>query len=541
MTISDSIPIQFWVNGQETYNEKQICGVYKACFCQPWLCDREIRLRITDDQSISLVLNILDVTDNILSSVDFTEVSDGVFDVAFTPSELSPSLCQKIRLSVVGYSVGEWIARTSAADNSWRGVAYGNGVFVAVASTGTDNRVMTSPDGITWTIRTSASNSSWRAVAFGNNVFVAVASGGQVMTSPDGITWTSQTGSVTSFYQSIAFGNGIFVAMGNSADCMTSPDGVTWTSRTCNSEIWQDIAFGNGIFVAVSQDAGGNLVQTSTNGITWTLRSTPLTNASITKIAFGNGLFIAICEHGTLRSSDGISWTLDTDVIFSSGIIGFGSGVFMAINNDIGVTNNAVAYSEDGLTWNFIDKPDSNAKNHITFGDSTFVAVGSEGTGNRVITLGFDEDTAHTDCIDIRETHDCLVEITYSNTTDFDGIDYESGSPTPEFTALIPAQFWKENNPQEQEDSVLSNGVIVTRRTEIQEKTLLEVGYVPNYLHKKIQKILMHNSVQIEDVNGDLTYWKKRDAYEAENLDRYPLKTGNVWLTKYNSVEKNTI
>lgn len=33
------------------------------------------------------------------------------------------------------------------SDLDWRGVAFGNGVFVAVASSGTDNRVMTSVDG----------------------------------------------------------------------------------------------------------------------------------------------------------------------------------------------------------------------------------------------------------------------------------------------------------------------------------------------------------------------------------------------------------
>jgi hypothetical protein len=37
-----------------------------------------------------------------------------------------------------------WTIRTSAADNDWLGIAYGNGLFVAVAITGTGNRVMTS-------------------------------------------------------------------------------------------------------------------------------------------------------------------------------------------------------------------------------------------------------------------------------------------------------------------------------------------------------------------------------------------------------------
>ena len=36
-----------------------------------------------------------------------------------------------------------WTSRTSAADNDWHSVAYGNDLWVAVASTGTGSRVMT--------------------------------------------------------------------------------------------------------------------------------------------------------------------------------------------------------------------------------------------------------------------------------------------------------------------------------------------------------------------------------------------------------------
>jgi hypothetical protein len=79
-----------------------------------------------------------------------------------------------------------WTSRTSAADNDWYGVTYGNGVFVAVSDSGTGNRVMTSPDGITWTSRTSAADNSWHSVAYGGGLFVAVSwtgTGNRVMTS----------------------------------------------------------------------------------------------------------------------------------------------------------------------------------------------------------------------------------------------------------------------------------------------------------------------------------------------------------------------
>lgn len=88
-----------------------------------------------------------------------------------------------------------WTSRTSAADNAWRDVTYGNGLFVAVAYAAGGNNVMTSPDGITWTLRTSPSK-NWQSVTYGNGLYVAVANGfvtDSVMTSPDGITWTSRT------------------------------------------------------------------------------------------------------------------------------------------------------------------------------------------------------------------------------------------------------------------------------------------------------------------------------------------------------------
>ena len=56
---------------------------------------------------------------------------------------------------------------------------------MAVADTGTGNRVMTSPDGVTWTARTSAADNAWRGVCYGNGLFVAVAdtgTGNRVMT-----------------------------------------------------------------------------------------------------------------------------------------------------------------------------------------------------------------------------------------------------------------------------------------------------------------------------------------------------------------------
>ena len=212
-----------------------------------------------------------------------------------------------------------WTARTSAADNSWNCVAFGNGLFVAVASSGTDSRVMTSPDGITWTARTSPVNNSWTSVTYGNGLWVAVAgagSGGRVMTSPDGITWTSRTSAAGNAWNSVAFGNGLFVAVSSTGignRVMTSPDGITWTTRTSAADNpWRSVAYGNGLFVAVSSYGTGNLVMTSPDGITWTARTSAADNSWVS-VAYGNGRFVAASTDGmgnrVMTSTNGVSWT----------------------------------------------------------------------------------------------------------------------------------------------------------------------------------------------------------------------------------------
>ncbi len=105
--------------------------------------------------------------------------------------------------------INNWTSRTSAADNQWNSVTYGNGLFVAVASSGTGNRVMTSPDGINWISRTSAADNNWWSVTYGNGLFVAVArsgTGNRVMTSSDGITWTSQLSAADNIWTGVTMG-----------------------------------------------------------------------------------------------------------------------------------------------------------------------------------------------------------------------------------------------------------------------------------------------------------------------------------------------
>ena len=110
-----------------------------------------------------------------------------------------------------------WTSQSSAADNEWFSITWGGPTgqekFVAVARSGTGNRVMTSPDGVTWTTRTSAADNNWVSVTWGGPTgqekFVAVAWRGaanRVMTSPDGVTWTTQTSAANNDWVSVTWG-----------------------------------------------------------------------------------------------------------------------------------------------------------------------------------------------------------------------------------------------------------------------------------------------------------------------------------------------
>jgi hypothetical protein len=168
-----------------------------------------------------------------------------------------------------------WTARTSAADNNWTSVTYGNGIFVAVANSGTGNRVMTSPDGITWNTQTSAADNSWTSVTYTSfNIFVAVANSGtgnRVMTSPDGITWNTQTSAADNNWDSVSYSTGeamnTLVAVANSGTgnrVMTSYKlgSDSYTQNTPNSN-WSSVTYGNGMFVAVASSSQVSVMTTS--------------------------------------------------------------------------------------------------------------------------------------------------------------------------------------------------------------------------------------------------------------------------------------
>ncbi|MBE9913369.1 hypothetical protein G8C92_04835 [Paenibacillus donghaensis] len=295
--------------------------------------------------------------------------------------------------SLKGPDYSKWTLRTSAADNVWHSVCYGNGMFVAVASgTGTGNRVMTSLDGINWTTQKSAADNQWRSVCYGNGMFVAVSesgTGNRVMTSPDGINWTTRQSAADSNWFSVCYGNGLFVAVSSGGRVMTSPDGINWTERKSAANQWHSVCYGNGMFVAVAYGTGtDNKVMTSPDGVSWT-ECNGTSSGDWYSVCYGNGLFVAVAYTGTggrvMTSPDGINWTARNGTMGGAWqSVCYGNGIFVAV----GYSTRSIMTSPDGINWIAQKSADSNLWYSVCYGNGMFVAVSGSGTGNRVMTSG---------------------------------------------------------------------------------------------------------------------------------------------------------
>lgn len=71
-----------------------------------------------------------------------------------------------------------WVTNDEAANLSWIGACWTGTVFVFVSNTGTNNRIMSSPDGLTWTGWATPNDRAWQAIASNGRTVVAVANGG---------------------------------------------------------------------------------------------------------------------------------------------------------------------------------------------------------------------------------------------------------------------------------------------------------------------------------------------------------------------------
>jgi hypothetical protein len=272
-----------------------------------------------------------------------------------------------------------WIARTPAANRTWRKIAWSPTLklYCAISDNGlATNNIMTSPDGITWTLRNMSIGINLGTIIWVDSLsrFVAlgvVGSSSYSVVSSDGITWTSYPMGDTGWFLEMVWAPQLkrMVAVSwtfpNGKTIAYSSDGITWTQIFPNLPIftsrWAGITWSpeKGIFVAVTvwEDTGaGNQVMTSPDGIAWTVRSNPGAGKQWYSVAWSPelGLFAAVARSADpqciMTSSDGINWTLRTSPPHYFTYILWSQELSMFIVTNDG-SSPSVTVSRDGVTW----------------------------------------------------------------------------------------------------------------------------------------------------------------------------------------------
>ena len=362
--------------------------------------DIDVTGDISSGQSISATGSFSTGTGNFITGAGNISTLGGT--ISGNDASISTSLTVGTDLDVAGdirtngfIPVGnKWSIQSSAADEDWQSVTYGAGIFVAVASTGAGDRVMTSQDGKNWTSQTNATDNNWKDVTYGQGKFIAVADSGigdRIMWSADGKEWTTANLSPDLNYKSVAYGSNVFVAVGYNGGVALSIDGENWISQTAAStNDWEAVTYGNGLFVAVSSSGTGNRVMTSSDGVTWVSRSSAADNTWV-DVAYGNGTFIAVSTDGgttqIMDSATGISWTTSTSPVSNQWqAVTYANGQWVAVSST-GTNDRFMVATDPTSTWETISTLGIDRDmQSVVYGNGMLVAVANSGTGSRVIT-----------------------------------------------------------------------------------------------------------------------------------------------------------
>jgi hypothetical protein len=254
------------------------------------------------------------------------------------------------------YEVRDIGVAGAAPPAGFGGVAYGNGVFVAIGLSSDEDhmRWATSTDGMKWTGHEQPIDAgktySGSVIHFLNGKFVFfqvhTGAGFYVYSSSDGMKWTSSKVSDDNFAVSEFDSDGDqIVVVGDNGKAQRSSDLKTWTPLGFAGGSFNDVAFGAGRWVATI-NAGGEVFG-SADGEEWDMID-GLTTPGGFYVAFGNDVWTLSGGGMYLTGTDGKKFDAVTPAHYGTGVR-FAGGRFID-NGDDG-TNTVFSVSDDGKTW----------------------------------------------------------------------------------------------------------------------------------------------------------------------------------------------
>lgn len=269
-------------------------------------------------------------------------------------------------------------------------VTYGGGTWVAIGNGST--KALSSPDGRTWTPRAMPGFAIPSQVAYGAGRFVAPGSNNTALTSTDGITWTNPTvaAATSTILEGVTFGSGKFVLVGRdsnfNAAAFTSTDGNTWTPSNAIAGSGGNIGFNRvGASPTGFVAAGGNLVYSSIDGVTWTARTSALPSSprqlgpiseGVSSVAFAGTQFFVLGNYGSITTSlDGTTWTRrSTGTVADLGAVLHDGNRFVASGS-----GGTILTSPDGTAWTQLTTGSNADFNVLAYSGTRYVAAGFGG------------------------------------------------------------------------------------------------------------------------------------------------------------------
>lgn len=207
-----------------------------------------------------------------------------------------------------------WETMTMPFSGSWANITYGNGRFLAMASSekkdsgeyADTDKCAYSLDGIHWEVSVLPFTGTWGYASYGNNTFIAMRDNSTVIAhSPDAITWDYSFVSKNSINTCSIFGGDRFIALTNNINTWSSDrgiysfDGKSWAKFQLPSDLdWESAAYGNGRFLAFASNEGTPVGALSTNGTSWKPMTLPsLPQVSSIHAAYGNERFVVVMNY----------------------------------------------------------------------------------------------------------------------------------------------------------------------------------------------------------------------------------------------------
>lgn len=419
------------------------------------------------------------------------------------------------------------VARTMPSSQSWYGMAYGNGIYLATVAGAAASQVAAwSTDAITWTATTMPSSQLWIPLVYNPVSKIFISAGYNSTTSAyttDGITWTTVAlPSNTAWYEA-AYGDGkVVITSTVNTSFVYTTDGISWTSGTIptNTNGTGGIDYGEGLWVTV-RDGLSNAGATSTDLITWTATVLP-SSENWKSVTYGNGIFISFTGDNATSvttaasSTDGITWSLRTmPSALNWWDSTFGNGIFFAHNV---TANTSAATSTNGITWTLRALPVAVAHRISTYGNGKIV-IGCSGPSSNVSVL-------EAESIALPKTF-AIYEGTGINNYLYDSEDqtHESSPPilgdeTIFAETLINDRVYNENNVIQKERLVEAVGFSSENgNININNRTYSLTSNIPSYINHSTSE----NSQWIEYSTQYIpnTFQVYNAAYSVGNIVTY--------------------